>query len=115
MFKIIVLIIAGIILITVLTGMSLAFKNANSDVQFPPVHSNCPDYWVEEEDSETKKNMCINKKNLGKPSCSKKMDFSVFPYGGSDDVCQKQMWAKGCRITWDGVTNNKEACDNDKV
>ena len=49
---------------------------------------------------------CYNIRNLGTTSdtCSKSMDFTNY------STCQKQTWASGCNITWDGITNMSSAC-----
>jgi hypothetical protein len=49
---------------------------------------------------------CYNTKNLGITSdtCPKTMDFTNYT------TCQKQTWATGCQVTWDGITNISSAC-----
>ena len=51
---------------------------------------------------------CYNTKKLG--ICTTAPDFSKAPYLGTDSLCKKQMWAKGCKISWDGVTNVPDTC-----
>ena len=82
-FQMIVLIIATVVLIGILTVIGVTLKNGNLKRQFPPVIGECPDYWENVMDEKTGNNYCLNKKNLGKSSCSTKMDFNVFPYTGS--------------------------------
>ena len=38
------------------------------------------------------------------------MNFNTGPWASSDGLCNKSKWAKACNLTWDGVTNNKNAC-----
>ena len=38
------------------------------------------------------------------------MNFTTSPWTGDDGLCNKSKWAKACNLTWDGVTNNKNAC-----
>jgi hypothetical protein len=112
-FQSIVLIIAGIALVTSLIIIGISLKDSKKNVVYPPVIGECPDYWEDqssEEDIKNGKNKCVNIHHLGKPSCSKNMDFSVYPYSGADGVCNKKSWAKTCGLTWDGITNNKSIC-----
>jgi hypothetical protein len=53
---------------------------------------------------------CYNTKQLGDYANCKSQDFSTSTYTGSDAVCQKQTWAKGCKVSWDGITNVPSAC-----
>jgi len=69
----------------------------------------CPDHVTAKSDdagSTCPPSKCYNVKKLGTLSdtCSNEMDFSNY------STCQKQTWAKGCNITWDGVTNVPTAC-----
>ena len=110
---------ASIILIIILTIMGIVtYRNNNASVVYPPVVSNCPDYWYESYDknspdvdpTKTPTGTCYNKMNLGNSKCSKNMDFSKWV--GTNGLCKKQTWARKCDITWDGVTNAKYACTN---
>ena len=49
---------------------------------------------------------CFNKRNLGTVSdtCPRYMDFSSY------DTCKKQTWAKGCDMSWDGISNMPNTC-----
>jgi hypothetical protein len=52
---------------------------------------------------------CYNVKKLGileteNPVCKSQMDFSA------NNTCDKQTWANGCKVTWDGITNMPNAC-----
>ena len=38
------------------------------------------------------------------------MNFNNPPWSGSNGLCVKSRWARGCDLTWDGVTNNADAC-----
>ena len=103
-FQKIVMIIAIIVLILVLIFIGLALYQAKRDKAWPPVVSECPDYW-EAATSGTSGNQCVNVKNLGKASCPKKMDFTTKSWLGNEGLCNKIKWAKSCDLTWDGVTN----------
>ena len=61
---------------------------------------------------------CVNIKKLG--TCnpeSEVMDFNTEPYnnpgesGPDSGMCAKYNWAKGCNITWDGITNKDSPCN----
>ena len=108
-FQITVLLISTIILIVILAVIGVSLKNGKMNRNFPPVIGECPDYWENIEDKD-KKHYCLNKKNLGVTSCSKKMDFNVYPYTGTNGDCEKKNWANKCNLTWDGITNNETVC-----
>jgi hypothetical protein len=117
-FQKIVLTVAIVIFVLLLIFIgSVLYKNKYSSA-FPPVIASCPDYWIDKEmtvtgaeDSNTQQN-CNNIKNLGNPSCSKEMDFTGDLWQGDDGDCKKYQWAKGCDLTWDGITNNTSICDS---
>jgi hypothetical protein len=58
--------------------------------------------------------MCYNVKSL--PSapvngdCRIKNPKSFISESGKSLLCNKQNWAKGCKVTWDGVTNLNNDC-----
>ena len=95
--------------------------NNKYNVSFPPTVSQCPDYWLDMEktanssgdignnNSQTKQS-CVNIKNLGNQSCNRTMDFTGNFWQGSTGNCNKSKWAKGCDLTWDGITNNSNIC-----
>jgi hypothetical protein len=69
----------------------------------------CPDNKTSKSDdsgSNCPPSKCYNVKKLGTVSdtCNMEMDFSKY------STCQKQTWASGCDITWDGITNIPSAC-----
>jgi hypothetical protein len=107
-----VLIIATIVLLffLVIVWHSL-YKNKKSG-NFPPVIGSCPDYWIATNDG--KSDICSNVKNLGKSSCPKTMNFNTQPWISNDGLCYKSKWARGCDLTWDGITNNTDVCHKKK-
>tara|TARA_Y100001970_G_C14256189_1_gene875573 strand:- start:9040 stop:9402 length:363 start_codon:yes stop_codon:yes gene_type:complete len=114
-FQSIVLLIACIVLIGSLIMIGLALKNVNKDVKFPPIVSECPDYW-QNVSPDGESGLCENTNNLGTISdtCSSipnSMDFSVAPYVGAEGLCEKKTWANNCNLTWDGITNNSKVCN----
>lgn len=103
MFVSIVLLVLSLILI----GVAL-YRQKYADITFPPVVADCPDYW--ENASSDGQVICKNVKNLGTCDIVEK-NFSGVEFTANTGLCEKQKWAKGCGIVWDGVTNNSEACD----
>jgi len=109
-------IIAGfIILLIILLGVGATSKYG-TDEQWPPIVSDCPDYWTLKGTKESP--MCINTRNLGTCSSTEgkkhsTMDFSKYPF--NDEVtgtCSKYKWATACGVSWDGLTYGVEnPCD----
>ena len=102
-----VLTIATILLIVLLAAIGAMAYNSKFGQDFPPVQSECPDYWVVNADG-----TCTNKQNLGTCTDGSQhtMDFTTDEWSGVDGLKKKCKWAKECNITWDGVTNNDVAC-----
>jgi hypothetical protein len=105
-FQKIILVIAiiGLIILLVIIGMSLS--NSNSNIVWPPVVGDCPDYWV---DLKGNGESCYNAKSLGKcnlPMTEQKntMNFNVSPFNADNGTCSKYTWANNCGVTWDGIT-----------
>ena len=101
-----ILFVAIIILIIalVMIGMSLSYAKKK---QWPPMVSECPDYWLIDGSGNNAK--CINVKDLGtceKPSGQNHivMNFNEAPYTGTQGNCNKYNWATRCGISWDGIT-----------
>jgi hypothetical protein len=97
--------IALVLLLITLGIVWISISNSKYSKKFPPVVAECPDYWLRE------KKLCVNKKQLGNGNCHGSMDFTnSAQWDGNEGICNKQKWAKGCNLTWDGVTNNVHAC-----
>jgi hypothetical protein len=110
-FQQIVLYMAIILLIVALIVFgSMLYTDAKV---YPPTQAQCPDYWIDMSGGIGTGGYCINTKNLGKGGCSNRMNFNTGVWTGDDSLCNKQKWAKGCDLTWDGVTNNPNACGDD--
>lgn len=106
-FQKIVLTVSICLLIFVLIATAIIAYRANETDEFPPVLAQCPDYWKAEDN-----NTCTNVHNLGKSdgSCKNNMDFTTDDFMGSDGLKKKCDWARGCDLTWDGITNNDSVC-----
>lgn len=107
-FQRLVMLIAGIVLLVALIFMGYAIYAQRWTRKFPPVVGQCPDYWELQRDS-SGKGVCVNAMDLG--SCKSNMNFNLPPYNGIDGMCRKAQWARGCNLTWDGITNNPKVCD----
>lgn len=115
-FQQIVLLIACIVLIGSLILIGVALRNVNKNVKFPPIVSDCPDFWQNvSQDGES--GLCENVNNLGTisnncPTIPDSMDFNQPLYEGPEGLCEKKTWANNCNLTWDGITNNSKICNN---
>jgi len=38
------------------------------------------------------------------------MNFNQPNWTGSNGLCNKSRWARACDLTWDGISNNHDAC-----
>lgn len=95
------MIAAVVILMITLTMIGVAMSKQNKSAVYPPVLANCPDYWKNISDGECKRGSVYNK-----GVCPNNVvDFSPM------NECQKYEWANGCKVTWDGISNNPDICD----
>ena len=90
---VILLFILLLILILFIVGFTLSSKQNKT---WPPVVADCPDYWLDANGDGSKGQ---DVKRLG--TCYTDMDFTK----DLPTVCNKYTWAKGCGVTWDGITN----------
>ena len=88
--------------------------------KFPPIISDCPDYWDVSYNSDNEiicqNNSTINVGN-GSTDCNDYLidKFKENGTGENDVLCSKHKWAKNCGIVWDGVTNNSDPCSLAKI
>ena len=116
-----VLIIAGIILVVSLVLVLIFILMSKGNQKYPPVESECPDYWELEEDA-NKKLLCKNVKGLGDKDTwsGESTEVTIDPnrqdFQGVDGLCNKQNWAREHNVTWEGVTEpTKDACIQDDI
>ena len=104
-FQTIVVTIAIIVLILVLTFIGYGMYSTNHAAKFPPVSSDCPDYWKVQGTGNNLK--CININDLGTCNLGKDngISFQTDKYKGKHGICAKSQWARLCGLTWNGVTN----------
>lgn len=114
-FNKIVLFTAIFILIIslIIVGILLSFLLMSET--YPPVISDCPDYWDVSLNS-SNETICINlsqqNTGLGTSECTN-YNTDLFLVSGTDYanvLCEKYKWANDCDITWDGITNNNQVC-----
>ena len=106
-FNSIVMIVATVILILTLTMIGVALKNQKNLMSFPPIISECPDYY---EISVIGDEVTCNKKEdlQTNPNCDE-LKISNALYQGTGGLCEKRKWADKCEVSWDGVTNNPDS------
>lgn len=112
-----VIIIATIILVTALLFLAITLSKSMFEESFPPIRSECPDYWDMIRDSEGNIN-CVNNSNVntGSYAAEIKSECESYPasqFSGTDlneIKCNKYKWANKCGITWDSITNSNDAC-----
>tara|TARA_B110001450_G_scaffold61043_2_gene57823 strand:- start:91 stop:465 length:375 start_codon:yes stop_codon:yes gene_type:complete len=116
-FNKIVLIIATIVLIVSLLILGYFLNVALLNDSYPPIISECPDYWDLSLNSLGDKE-CINVSTInsgnGMSEC-KTLNLTEFINNGTDKnsvICAKKTKANTCNFNWDGVTNNNNACEN---
>ena len=108
-FQVTVLIIAIILLILALTFIGISLKNSNTTANtnnvWPPPVADCPDYFAQDICGSDIR--CINTHHLGTCNLDKasySVSFSDPKFTGADGSCNKYTWAKGCNLSWDGIT-----------
>ena len=113
-----VLTISVIVLIISLIILGLFLAKSLFEDSYPPIISDCPDYWdvsYNINDEIVCKNTSTINKGRGDVPTGDCNDYPInqFLVSGSqneDVLCEKYKWSKKCDITWDGVTNNNQAC-----
>lgn len=115
-FNKIVLIIATIVLVIMLGLLYIFLSKALFEDSYPPVISDCPDYWDISLNSDGEivciNNMLINGNNTSECKKILPMQFELSSINRDETICYKYDWAKKCDITWDGITNNSIKCIN---
>ena len=112
-FYFIVVIIAIIILILALTSVGLLIRNLNQSKPFPSSASECPDYWVVNNDGSCSIPTGINGPNTGytntdTPGLSNKnikFTDAGWKSQGISELCAKKKWANKYNVLWSGVSN----------
>ena len=124
-FNLLVLHIAAIVLIISLIVVGIILYYSIKDGKFPPVDTSCPSFYQ----LDTAGNTCIYNKpsnpyydvpdnypaesKIDIPASCYNVSVSKFYSSGAtpeDILCEKNKWANGCNVYWDGVTNNPNSC-----
>jgi uncharacterized protein YxeA len=113
-FNKIVLIVATILLILGLIIISIMIIKTLEGETFPPVVTDCPDYWNVTYNSGGDTICKDNHINSGYSTNQCRnyptTKFNANGTSANDIICEKFKWAKECNIHWDGITNNPKAC-----
>ncbi len=121
-FQKIVLTIAIVLLIVLLIIINMSLSNASASMIWPPITTDCPDYW---EDLSGNGSQCFNAKNIGtcnprltdsdgNPDPKSTKNFTTPLFTGLTGTCEKQRWAETCGVAWDGITygyGSNNPCD----
>jgi len=105
-----ILLIATVIFVLTMI-LFIYMMNQESNLEFPPVIGECPDYWISKKIKDIKGNLtdvCYNEHQLGKCPAYKKetgVNFNRPIYSGDNGMCVKQKESKRCGFNWDGITN----------
>jgi hypothetical protein len=105
------LIVGTVIFLIVTLAIVLYCMTLSKNQTYPPSIADCPDYY-----SLDTSGLCKIGSNIkaSKTSCNTE-DFKNDKYKkeGTDfssGLCAKKMWANGCEVSWDGITNNDDIC-----
>jgi|TARA_B110001450_G_scaffold252195_1_gene273483 hypothetical protein len=101
-FQKIVLVISIILLIVAMGFIATAIINQNHIVDFPPVISECPDYWSHN----VEQNKCINDRELGEYIDNQKLNEFGINDSNYATMCSKKNMMENYKLSWDGITNN---------
>lgn len=105
-FQSIIIYTALAILIILLIIVSINLHYAKTNVKWPPIIGNCPDYWYDEGTNGSK--CVINNDNVNLGTATSPMDFSGNAYTGKNGNCVKYQWANSKSVSWDGITYGVE-------
>lgn len=98
-----------IVLIITFTVVGVAVANGTDSKLFPPVISECPDYFSKNSDT----NQCESNIYTGiqfDPSGTSFINQANDGTGPSSALCEKKKWAIENSLNWDGLTNNPDIC-----
>ncbi len=85
--------VAIVIFVVLMCLIAVMMTSAKKAQDFPPQIGQCPDYWQMTTEG------CVNSHSLGNGTCDSPKDLSK---ATRVDKCK---FAKGCALTWDGITN----------
>jgi hypothetical protein len=96
--------------IILLAIVAYVMYNSKDKQIYPPILSNCPDYYNLNE-----KGLCVNTGIWSTRADCNSISFTDSIYkvegtGANSGICAKKNKATDCKITWDGITNNYSIC-----
>lgn len=106
--------IVVLIICLAIVGTTIAYSNDN--VKYPPITSECPDYYKKLESGECDSQ--VTDINTNPDNGCTRVDFSSDSFPNKDNggmgpasaLCEKKKWAKRCGVNWDGITTNDNIC-----
>jgi len=106
-FQSVVVIVAIVLLIIILIIVGLTLVKGKSNVVWPPVIGDCPDYWLDISGNGTACTANAQKTNMG--IAQSPMNFSGSSFvgtgtGPTSGACAKYTWAMNNKVSWDGLT-----------
>jgi hypothetical protein len=107
-FQKVATILAVLVVMVTLGTVAWTLHHRKSDVRWPPVVGECPDYW-EDISAQGNGSACKNRHRLGTCNLptgksSNTMDFTTPDFASDTNGCQRYTWAQNCGVTWDGIT-----------
>ena len=112
-FHKIVLIIATVVLIISLCIIGFFLTKSLYFQSFPPIISDCPDYWDISMTSDGY--ICINNyqyNNVINENCGISNEIIDAQFNNNYDLCEKYKKVQKCNLAWDGVSNNTNPCND---
>ena len=81
--------------------IGILLYTGGSEEQWPPVVSECPDYW-----ETTAEDTCVNTHKIGKCGLTAPYSFKgeIFKNQKTGDY-SKCIWAKDCEVPWHNISN----------
>ena len=86
-------------------------SSSGSGKQFPPVKSDCPDYWAAHKKGAAVQCHPPVGYGRGTGGCGS-LDTSHPSLNGPTGQCNKYKWAQKCGVEWNGVTNTSSPCSD---
>ena len=112
-FQLTVVTTAAVILIICLVALGVLIYYSSNNDKWPPDVGDCPDYFLMKNRDKTEDGspfhggeQCYNEHSLGNQK-SFSVDNGACTWYNSHDKTnkEKKKWARGCGLTWDGITN----------
>ena len=105
---------AIIVLILILIIIGIMLRYAMFNAAYPPIISDCPDFWdVSLNSDETINCINVSRRNTGTSYDNTYPVDQFYENGSNEDdvICAKYKWSRENNISWDGITNNNKACE----